>query len=345
MAAAGPASRRAGPSQGGRHVQDGEIVNGGSETRVLALCGGVGGAKLALGLYRTLTPGALTVAINTGDDFEHLGLHVSPDIDTVTYTLSGLSDTERGWGLAEESWRFMSALERLGGETWFRLGDLDLATHVERTRRLRAGETLSEITAGFAARLGIRARLIPMSDDPVRTMVQTPQGELGFQSYFVGRQCEPEVRAISFKGAENARVHPALIESLADPTLAAIIICPSNPYLSVDPILAVDGVRDALLARGVPCIAISPLVGGKALKGPLTKLIGELGKASDNRSIAEHYRGLVDHLVIDECDAADAEDLRGTGLSVTVTQTVMREAEDRERLAREVLAAAGFETD
>ena len=217
-----------------------------TDAKVLALCGGVGGAKLALGLYRVLAPGRLTVAINTGDDFEHLGLHVSPDIDTVTYTLAGLNDTERGWGLADESWNFMAALGRLGGEKWFNLGDRDLATHVLRTIQLKEGRSLSEITAGFAARLGIDAHLLPMSDDPVRTKVSTPEGELDFQRYFVERQCAPEVRAIAFEGVADARPHPALMQALADSSLAAIVICPSNPYLSVDPLLALPGLREAL---------------------------------------------------------------------------------------------------
>lgn len=301
---------------------------------MLALCGGVGGAKLALGLSRTLAPGALTIAINTGDDFEHMGLHVSPDIDTVTYTLAGLSDTVRGWGLADESWQFMSAIERLGGETWFRLGDRDLATHVERTHRLRGGESLSDVTADFARRLGIRARLLPMSDDPVRTMVQTSEGELAFQNYFVGRQCEPEVRAISFNGAEKARVNAGVLESLADPALAAIVICPSNPYLSVDPLLALPGLRDALANAPAPVIAVSPIVGGRAIKGPTAKIMRELGLPVTIQSVAQHYHGLIDGLVVDDSDAAEALALN---VRVAVTGAVMDSIEDRERLARAVV--------
>lgn len=305
-----------------------------TDAKVLALCGGVGGAKLALGLYRVLAPGRLTVAINTGDDFEHLGLHVSPDIDTVTYTLAGLNDTERGWGLADESWNFMAALGRLGGEKWFNLGDRDLATHVLRTIQLKEGRSLSEITAGFAARLGIEAHLLPMSDDPVRTKVSTPEGELDFQRYFVERQCAPEVRAITFEGVADARPHPALMQALADSSLAAIVICPSNPYLSVDPLLALPGLREALASAPPPVIAVSPIVGGAAVKGPTAKIMCELNLPVTTASVAEHYRGLVDGLVIDESDAAEAATL---DLPVLATGTVMHTVEDKERLARAVL--------
>jgi LPPG:FO 2-phospho-L-lactate transferase len=305
-----------------------------TDAKVLALCGGVGGAKLALGLYRVLAPGRLTVAINTGDDFEHLGLHVSPDIDTVTYTLAGLNDTERGWGLADESWNFMAALGRLGGEKWFNLGDRDLATHVLRTMQLKEGRSLSEITAGFAARLGIEAHLLPMSDDPVRTKVSTPEGDLDFQRYFVERQCAPEVRAIAFEGVADARPHPALMQALADPSLAAIVICPSNPYLSVDPLLALPGLREALASAPAPVIAVSPIVGGAAVKGPTAKIMRELNLPVTTASVAEHYRGLVDGLVIDESDAAEAATL---DLPVLATGTVMHTVEDKERLARAVL--------
>ncbi len=309
-------------------------ASGRTDARVLALCGGVGGAKLALGLYRVLAPGRLTVAINTGDDFEHLGLHVSPDIDTVTYTLAGLNDTERGWGLAGESWNFMAALGRLGGEKWFNLGDRDLATHILRTMQLKEGRSLSEITAGFAARLGIDAHLLPMSDDSVRTKVGTPQGDLDFQRYFVERQCAPEVCAIVFEGVADARPHPVLMQALADPSLAAIVICPSNPYLSVDPLLALPGLREALASAPAPVVAVSPIVGGTAIKGPTAKIMRELNLPVTTASVAGHYRGLVDGLVIDACDAAEAAAL---DLPVVTTGTVMHTVEDKERLARAVL--------
>ncbi|MCB4768338.1 2-phospho-L-lactate transferase [Ancylobacter sp. Lp-2] len=311
-----------------------------SRAQVLALCGGIGGAKLALGLYRTLGPGHLTVAVNTGDDFTHLGLHVSPDIDTVAYTLAGLNDTERGWGLAGETWHFMEALGRLGGDTWFQLGDHDLATHVVRTQRLAAGETLSQVTAGLATRLGLHARLLPMSDDPVRTLVDTEEGRLAFQNYFVEHRCRPRVTGISFAGAETAKPQDDVLALLADGTLAAIVICPSNPYLSVDPMLAIPGLREALKASAAPVIAVSPIVGGKAVKGPTAKIMEELGLPVSIRAIADHYRDLIDGFILDDADAADST---GLGIPSVATRTLMETLGDRERLARSVLDfAAGL---
>lgn len=311
-----------------------------SRRQVLALCGGIGGAKLALGLYRVLAPGRLTVAVNTGDDFTHLGLHISPDIDTVAYTLAGLSDTERGWGLAGESWHFMEALGRLGGETWFQLGDHDLATHVLRSRRLAAGETLSQVTAALAGRLGIQARLLPMSDDPVRTVVDTAEGRLPFQNYFVEHRCRPRVTAVTFAGAGEARVQNDILTRLAADTLAAIVLCPSNPYLSIDPMLAIPGLRAALKASPAPVVAVSPIIGGQAVKGPTAKIMQELGLPVSNAAIAAHYGDLLDGLIVDEADAAEIPRL---GLPAVATRTLMETLEDRERLARMVLDfAAGL---
>jgi LPPG:FO 2-phospho-L-lactate transferase len=307
---------------------------------ILALSGGVGGAKLAAGLAAVLPPDALTVAVNTGDDFEHLGLTVCPDIDSVVYALAGLNDTERGWGVTDESWQAMEMLGKLGEAQWFNLGDRDLAMHIARSWRLRAGATLSEVTARLTGALGIAHRVVPMTDAPVRTQVETEDGWLDFQHYFVREQCRPAAKAIRFAGAPGAPSSPGLAEALARPDLAAVILCPSNPFLSVDPILAVDSVRERLAARDVPFVAVSPLVGGKAIKGPLGKLLGELGRACDNRAIAAHYAGLLDHLIIDECDASDAEGLRAMGISVTITGTVMCDAADRVRLARVALSAA-----
>jgi len=307
---------------------------------VIALCGGVGGAKLAFGLTRILSPDDLTIVVNTGDDFVHMGLHVSPDIDTVAYTLADLADRERGWGLAGETWNFMEQVKRLGGESWFNLGDRDLAMHVERSRRLAARETLSEITAALTAALGIRHAVVPMSDAPVRTIVQTAEGELAFQRYFVGEQCRPVATGVRFDGASAATPSPALRAALARRDVAAVIVCPSNPYLSVDPILAVPGVRAGLKALGAPIVAVSPIVGGRALKGPAAKLMRELGVAPSVASIACHYRGLLSGLVVDREDSEEADALRTLGLPTLATGAVMTTDDDRIRLARETLAFA-----
>lgn len=305
--------------------------------RVLALCGGVGGSKLALGLSAVLRPGELTVIVNTGDDFEHLGLHVSPDIDTVLYTLAGLNDPARGWGRFDDSWNFMDALRELGGETWFSLGDKDLAVHVERTRRLQAGETLTAIVADMARRLKVETRIVPMSDDPVGTMIHTKDGPIPFQHYFVRHACQPVVTGVAFAGAAAARVNPAFLSAIAEPSLTAIVICPSNPYLSIDPILAVPGVREALEQATVPVIAISPIIGGQAVKGPTAKIMRELGMAVSTREIYGHYQGLIDGLVIDKVDAIDAGHV---DVKVAVCRTLMESIDDRQNLARDVLAFA-----
>jgi LPPG:FO 2-phospho-L-lactate transferase len=313
-------------------------------SHVLALCGGVGGAKLAFGLAAELAGADLTLAVNTGDDFEHLGLTVCPDIDTVLYTLAGLSDRERGWGLSGETWNFMTAVRRLGGEDWFQLGDQDLATHVERSRRLAAGESLSAVTAHLARALGLAPAIVPMSDQPVRTIVDTDQGELAFQHYFVRERCAPVVRAIRFEGAHQARPSAALADALARPDLGAIIICPSNPYLSVDPILAVPSVREALGRRTAPVVAVSPIIAGQALKGPAAKLMAELGVEPGVEAVARHYAGLIDGLVIDEADASHAPAIEALGVRALAKASVMRSDEDRRRLARETLAfAAGLQ--
>jgi LPPG:FO 2-phospho-L-lactate transferase len=299
---------------------------------IIALAGGVGGARLAHGLARALPEGELTVIVNTGDDFVHLGLHICPDPDTVLYTLSELADPERGWGLKGETFHAMGALGRLGGENWFALGDRDLATHIERTRRLAAGESLSAITADFAARLGIRQHIVPMSDDPIRTIVHTNEGILPFQDYFVRLHCTPQVESLTFEGAAAATPSPGLRAAMTSETLRGIIICPSNPFLSIDPILAVPGVRPWLEARRVPCIAVSPLIGGKAVKGPAAKIMAELKLDATPRAIAQHYHGLIDGLMIDDADTAAAFG------QCLVTNTLMRDIADRERLAGEALA-------
>jgi LPPG:FO 2-phospho-L-lactate transferase len=308
-----------------------------SEGFVIALSGGIGGAKLALGLYRILPPGALTVVANTGDDFEHLGLAISPDIDTLLYTLAGLDNPELGWGRRDETWTFMQALGSLGGETWFNLGDGDLATHVERTRRLAAGESLSQIIDDFRRRFGISARLLPMSDDRIRTRLLTAAGWLDFQDYFVRQRCAPAVREIAFAGAAEARPLPEFLAALGDKNLRAVVICPSNPFISVDPILGLPGVREALRASPAPVVAVSPIIGGKAVKGPTAKMMAELGLPVDAAAVARHYGDILDLYVADETDADELCDL---GLPVALTRTLMLSLEDREALARAVLEAA-----
>lgn len=304
---------------------------------ILALAGGVGGAKLADGLARSLDPRELVIAVNTGDDFEHLGLRVSPDLDTVMYTLAGIANPVTGWGQAGESWAFMEALERLGGPGWFRLGDRDLATHVERTQRLGRGESLSQVTRGLCERLGVRQALVPMSDEPVPTRVRTEAGWLDFQHYFVREQCRPALGAIEYQGAESARPSIELRAALDSLELEGVVICPSNPYLSVAPILALPGVSDALQAcRTV--VAVSPIVGGEAIKGPAAKIMRELGAEPTALGIARYYARLVDILVIDRADAALVPEIEALGLRAVACDTIMRDAEERARLARECIS-------
>ena len=304
---------------------------------VVALSGGVGGAKLALGLSRVLPAGELLVVCNTGDDFEHLGLCISPDIDTVMYTLAGVANPELGWGRGDETWSFMETLDALGGETWFRLGDRDLAVHVERTRRLRAGETLSAVTADLCARLGIVPRVLPMSDDPVRTRVRTEEGWIEFQDYFVRRRCEPVVHEVAFHGAATAAAQPDFLAALASPRTTAVVICPSNPFISIEPILAVPGVRAALAECAAPVVAVSPIIGGRAVKGPTAKMMAELGMPPSAGGVARRYDDLIDGYV---CDFADMDQVAGIDAKVTLGQTMMTTLADREALARTVLGAA-----
>jgi LPPG:FO 2-phospho-L-lactate transferase len=304
---------------------------------IIALSGGVGGAKLALGLSRILPPEDLMVVVNTGDDFEHLGLSISPDIDTVTYTLSGLANREVGWGRHDETWSFMETMETLGGETWFRLGDRDVALHVARTRRLRAGESLSAVTADFCRRLGIGPRVVPMTDDRVRTRLLTEYGWLDFQDYFVNRRCEPVVKELAFDGAATATPHPDFMAALTDPRLQAVVICPSNPFISVEPILAIPGVRQAMVACKAPVIAVSPIIAGRAVKGPTAKMMTELGLDPSAGSVAQRYADLLDGYVIDHADMAEVVSIDAR---VTLAQTMMTTIEDREALARTVMDAA-----
>lgn len=306
---------------------------------VLALSGGVGGAKLALGLARVMPAELLTVVANTADDFEHLGLAISPDIDTLMYTLAGLDNPATGWGRRDETWTFMRTLEALGGETWFKLGDGDLAVHVERTRRLAAGESLSQITADFCRRLGVGSRILPMSDGKVRTRLDTDKGTLEFQDYFVRRQCRPAVRAITFAGAEAAKPHAEIMAMLADPGLRAVVICPSNPLISIEPILALPGVRAALRECAAPVVAVSPIIGGRAVKGPTAKMLGEMGIAVSAASVARRFGDLLDGYVAEPEDAAEVERL-GTSVVVLAARTLMSSLADRVDLAQVVLNVA-----
>lgn len=308
-----------------------------SGTQVIALSGGVGGAKLCLGLARCLEGDRLACIVNTADDFVHVGLRISPDLDTLLYTLAGCANPELGWGRQDETWTFMGVLEQLGGPTWFRLGDGDLAVHIERTRRLVSGESLTEVTSRLASRFGVESRLLPMTDDTVATRVHTDQGPLDFQDYFVRHRAAPVVRHLEYPGAQTARPTQAIEAALASRHLQAIVICPSNPFLSIDPILAVRGMRELLRSRGVPVVAVSPLIAGRAVKGPTAKLMNELGIETTPLAIATHYAGLIDGLVVDESDRRLAE---RCGLPTLVTSTLMSRLEDKVRLATKTLEFA-----
>jgi LPPG:FO 2-phospho-L-lactate transferase len=307
---------------------------------IIALAGGVGGAKLAQGLALRLAPEDLLIVVNTGDDFEHLGMRISPDLDTVMYWLSDLNDRTRGWGRAGETWNFMAALERLRAPTWFNLGDGDLATHIVRTQRLAQGETLSEVTRFLCAQLGISHHMAPMTDQRVRTLVHTADAVLEFQHYFVREHCEAVITGVVFDGAQGAAPSPAFTAAMSDPGLKAIIICPSNPFLCIDPILAISEVRERIQASSAPVVAISPIIGGKAIKGPAAKIFRELGCKPSAVAVARHYGQLIDGLVIDTVDAKARPAIEAMGVRVAVTDIVMKDRADQARLAAEVLAFA-----
>jgi LPPG:FO 2-phospho-L-lactate transferase len=309
--------------------------------RVVALAGGVGGAKLAHGLAAVLAPGELTVIVNTADDEEFHGLLVCPDHDTILYTLAGLADRERGWGLAGETWSASEMLARLGEPTWFALGDQDLGVHVHRTRRLRLGDRLTVVNRGIQEALGVATPILPMTDDPVRTMVRTPAGWLPFQDYFVRLRQEPDVTEVAFAGIDLAR--PTADVAAALETAEAIVICPSNPFVSVGPILAVPGMRDLLAAaraRRVRVAAVSPLVGGRALRGPADRMAASLGSEASATGIGRVYAGVVDALLVDEVDAADAPAIAALGMHPVVGPTVMTDDASRAALAAAAVAAA-----
>jgi LPPG:FO 2-phospho-L-lactate transferase len=308
---------------------------------IVALAGGVGGAKLADGLAQILPPEKLTIIVNTGDDFEHLGLCVSPDLDTVCYTLAGLANPETGWGRKDETFHALENVQTLGGPDWFHLGDRDLATHLERTHRLRNGQPLSQITLDFCRAWGVRPTVLPMSDQPVRTIVDTVEyGELAFQEYFVHQQCRPKVKGFRFDGIESARPAPGVVEAIQKAD--AIIICPSNPWVSIDPILAVltsspdlsPILKDGGWKKGV---GVSPIIGGKTVKGPAAKMYAELGIPPSALAVAEHYRGLLTDFILDTVDAKLAPQVQAIGIRTLVTNTIMSTQTSRRRLAQDVL--------
>jgi LPPG:FO 2-phospho-L-lactate transferase len=298
--------------------------------KIVALAGGVGGAKLVHGLAEILPPEDLTVVANTGDDFEHYGLYISPDLDTVCYTLAGLSNPETGWGRVDETWQVIENAVRLGGPEWFNLGDRDLGTHLERTRRLKAGQTLAQITRDFCLAWGIRQSVLPMSDHPIRTIVETGEGELAFQEYFVHRRCEPKVTGFRFEDVETAEAAPGVLEAID--AAEVVIICPSNPWVSIDPILAVGNIRRAIEAKTV--VAVSPIIGGQTVKGPAAKMYAELGIQPSARAVAEHYRGLLSGFVLDNMDAELASNIN---IPTLTTDTLMDSLTKRARLAEDVL--------
>jgi LPPG:FO 2-phospho-L-lactate transferase len=310
---------------------------------IVALAGGVGGAKLAHGLAQILPPEDLTIIVNTGDDFEHLGLSICPDLDTVCYTLAGLANSETGWGRENETWNTISNIEKLGGPNWFRLGDQDFGTHIERTRRLKGGEPLSQITKDFCKAWGIKQTVLPMTDSPVRTIVNTDEGELAFQEYFVHRHCEPRVKGFRFDGVEVAE--PVIGAREAIESAGAIVICPSNPWVSIDPILRVIPLTPSPLSRGErgwgegkKIVAVSPIIDGKTVKGPAAKMYAELGIEPSALAVAEHYRNLLTGFVLDSKDEQLSDKFRG---KILVTDTLMNSPSDRARLAMDVLQFIG----
>ena len=305
--------------------------------KVLAVTGGVGGAKLCLGLAQILDPEQLAFVVNIGDDFEHFGLHISPDIDTLTYTLAGLSNQQQGWGREGETWNFIEAMRTLGGDAWFNLGDADLALHIFRTEHLKQGKSLSEVTAMIAERVGIKHRMFPVSDQRVPTVIQTDEGDLPFQEYFVKLRCEPKVNGFEFANADSAEICPGLRTWLHDPALKAIIVCPSNPYISVDPLLAAGGFGSIINELNIPTLAVSPIVHGQAIKGPTAKIMTELNIPSDAVEVARHYKDTIDALIIDQQDAALAKNIEDLGLRTITAQTVMLTLEDKIRLAEVVM--------
>jgi len=304
---------------------------------IVALAGGVGAARFLDGLARVIAPEELFIVGNTGDDVEIHGLHVSPDLDTVMYTLAGLSDPKRGWGLRGDTFRCLEALGRLGAENWFQLGDRDLATHIYRTRRLRCGAALSAVTAELAAALGVRAKIVPVTDGPLRTWIEVAEGALDFQTYFVRRHARDRVLGVRFEGREHARPAPGVLEAIRG--AAGVIVCPSNPIISIGPILAVPGIREALRDCRAPVAAITPIVAGRALKGPAAAMLESLGMRASAAQVAELYRDFVNAFVLDNRDAASIPEIEALGMRALATNTIMKGAREKKALARAALRA------
>jgi LPPG:FO 2-phospho-L-lactate transferase len=311
-----------------------------SDRSYAVLSGGVGGAKLVLGLHHVLASQQLQVIANTGDDFEHLGLSICPDIDTLIYTLAGIANPDAGWGLANETWNCMEQLELIGGESWFRLGDRDIATHLQRGELLSSGASLSRATAQLCEAHGVRVKLHPMSDEPVRTVVHSTEGPMEFQEYFVRRQAKPVATGFEYAGHSTALAAEGALQALQADHLGAIIITPSNPWLSIDPILSLSDIRSAIASATAPVIAVSPIVGGRAIKGPTAKLMKEIGIDVSVLGIAGHYRDIVDGLIIDIEDSAHRAAIEAMGMQVEITNTIMRTLEDKSALATTVLRFA-----
>jgi LPPG:FO 2-phospho-L-lactate transferase len=307
--------------------------------KTVALAGGVGGAKLVEGLSKVLRSKDLTVIVNTGDDFVHLGLKICPDLDTVCYTLAGYANPATGWGRSQETWMALETLGILGGPTWFRIGDQDLGLHLERTRRIKDGFSLSQITGEFCAAFGVKVKVLPMSDDDVRTIVITKEGELQFQEYFVRQACRPQITGFRFEGIAAAVPAPGVIKAIQSADL--VVFCPSNPWVSLDPILSVSGIKTALLDK-VKTIGVSPIIGGTTLKGPAAKMYTELGISPSALAVANHYQDILTHFIIDRVDASLDASIQNLGVKTTITNTIMKTQKEKIRLAKEVLEFGGY---
>jgi len=308
-----------------------------TKNKILALSGGIGGAKLAHGLSKILKPEQLMIMTNTGDDFVHFEFTICPDLDTVMYTLAEMANPETLWGVKGETWQFMDAMARYDEETWFNLGDRDLATHVIRNRLIKSGKTLTEVTRHLCLKLDVKHRIVPMSDDSVSTWVKTSEKDMPFQEYFVKRKCEPVISGFNFAGIDKAKPNQCVIDFLQDPDLAGIVICPSNPFVSVDPILSLPGMRKHIIDSGVPVICVSPIVGGKAIKGPTSKMMSELSMPTTATAVADYYQELINGMVVDTVDKELAGEIEAKGIKILVSKTVMRSVQDKINLAKDVI--------